>query len=262
MEKKQVKRIIKLALHAGIMLLENGAETYRVEDTINKICLRKGIISVQSFVIPTGIFISIEDDDENYSLIHRTRIKRIDLEVISRVNDFSRKFTSNVMSIDEGEKELLKIQNAPSFSKWQTILAGAIGGGFFTLLFNGGVVELVLAFINSLFVILFTTIAVHYQLSFFVKNLIGGMVNMILALILSFVMGLIGINANIDIIIIGSLMPLVPGVAIVNAIRDIISGDFVSGTSRFTEAILIAVALALGVGSVLQIYILVFGGGA
>jgi uncharacterized membrane protein YjjP (DUF1212 family) len=89
----------------------------------------------------------------------------------------------------------------------------------------------------------------------------GGMSNMILSLIVINLLALLSIHIEIDRVIIGSLMPLVPGVAIVNSIRDIISGDFVSGTSRLTEAILIAVALALGVGTVLQGYIIFFGGG-
>ena len=83
---------------------------------------------------------------------------------------------------------------------------------------------------------------------------------MFFALVLVKTAGNFAVDAQIDSVIIGSLMPLVPGVAIVNAIRDIISGDFVSGTSRLTEAVLIAVALALGVGTVLQGYIFIFGG--
>jgi uncharacterized membrane protein YjjP (DUF1212 family) len=231
-----------------------------VEDTINNICLKKGIESVNSFAIPTAIFINVEHEDEEYSRIHRTRIKRIDLEVISLVNDFSRKLASSEMTIDEAESELKKIENAPTFTMFQNLLAGGIGGGFFSVIFGGGSVELILAFFNSLIVTLFTSIAGKYKLSFFVKNLVGGMINMIFALVLLKLSVLVGIEANIDVVIIGSLMPLVPGVAIVNAIRDIIIGDFVSGTSRLTEAILIAVALALGVGTVLQAYVMIFGG--
>ncbi|MBV1757074.1 MAG: threonine/serine exporter family protein [Dethiosulfatibacter sp.] len=260
MERSEVKRILKLSLNAGKMLLEYGAETYRVEETINNICKARGLQQVQSFVVPTGIFLNVEHDDEYYSLIHRTTLKRIDLEIISMVNDFSRKFSNDSMSIQDGEKELVKIENAPVFSLRLRLLAGGIAGGFFTLLFGGNIVEFIIAFINSILVVLFTTIASQYKISFFLKNLLGGMVNMVFALILVKSIGNVVIDIQIDSVIIGSLMPLVPGVAIVNAIRDIISGDFVSGTSRLTEAILIAVALALGVGSILQGYIFILGG--
>ncbi|MDP3386599.1 MAG: threonine/serine exporter family protein [Eubacteriales bacterium] len=260
MEKSEVKRVLKLALNAGKMLLEYGAETYRVEETINSICINKGLHQVQSFVVPTGIFLNVEYDDEYYSLIHRTTVKRIDLEIISMVNDFSRKLLKDNMSIEDGEKELEKIENAPVFSLSLRLMAGGMAGGFFTLLFGGNVVEFLIAFINSILVVLFTTMASQYKISFFLKNLLGGMVNMAFALVLVKSIGNMVIDIQIDSVIIGSLMPLVPGVAIVNAIRDIISGDFVSGTSRLTEAVLIAVALALGVGTVLQGYIFIVGG--
>ena len=55
-------------------------------------------------------------------------------------------------------------------------------------------------------------------------------------------------------------MPLVPGVAITNAIRDIMAGDFLSGTARVVEAVLIAVAIASGVGPVLRIATIMLGG--
>lgn len=41
-------------------------------------------------------------------------------------------------------------------------------------------------------------------------------------------------------------MLVVPGIAIVNAIRDIIAGDLVSGNARLTEACMIAAGLSIG----------------
>ena len=47
-------------------------------------------------------------------------------------------------------------------------------------------------------------------------------------------------------------MPLVPGLAITNAIRDIIAGDYLSGGARLFDAVV--VALATGAGSVMYIF--------
>ena len=51
-----------------------------------------------------------------------------------------------------------------------------------------------------------------------------------------------------DAIIIACIMPLVPGVAITNAIRDTLNGDYVSGAARAVEAFIKALSIALGVG--------------
>ena len=55
-------------------------------------------------------------------------------------------------------------------------------------------------------------------------------------------------------------MPLVPGVAITNGLRDFISGDLIAGTSKVAEAILIAVSIAVGVGTVLKLASFLWGG--
>ncbi len=257
---QEIRKILSLAIKAGKMLLEYGAETYRVEDTINYICRSQGIEKVESFVVPTGIFLSVDYNDHYYSLIKRTKVIRIDLEIIAMVNSFARQFVNEELTIEEGEALLKAIEQAPIFSMPLRLFAGGLAGGFFTVLFGGSTVELLAAFINSVIVVLFTTLASRYQTTFFLKNLLGGMINMTMALVLSHSLNIFDIALQNDIVIIGSLMPLLPGVAIVNAIRDIISGDFVSGSSRFTEAILIAVALALGVGTVLQVYVYLLGG--
>lgn len=89
------------------------------------------------------------------------------------------------------------------------------------------------------------------KLTFFINNFIGAF----LASLFSYIFVKLGIGQNLDKIIIGSIMYLVPGVAITNAIRDTMSGDFISGSSRGIEAIFSALAIALGVGVILNLYL-------
>lgn len=62
-----------------------------------------------------------------------------------------------------------------------------------------------------------------------------------------------------DMIIIGSIMPLVPGMQITNSLRDIISGDFLSGMIGITKGIFVALAIALGVGLILNVQKIIGG---
>ena len=59
---------------------------------------------------------------------------------------------------------------------------------------------------------------------------------------------------NMDTVIISAIMPLVPGVAITNAIRDTLQGDYLSGGARVLEAFLKAASIALGVGIGMAIF--------
>jgi len=66
--------------------------------------------------------------------------------------------------------------------------------------------------------------------------------------------------ADPDTIIIGSIMTLVPGVAITNAVLDTINGDYLSGTVRLLDAILVFLSIAIGVGVMFTIYHALTGG--
>ena len=69
-----------------------------------------------------------------------------------------------------------------------------------------------------------------------------------------------GLGQSLDKIIIGALMALVPGIAITNAMRDIMAGDMVSGISKGAEALLIGAAIALGTAIALGLAALTAGG--
>ena len=67
------KKILKLALRAGELMMRSGAEMYRVEDTIRRICLACGIHRVDTFAIPTGIIVSIDSGERNRDAVKRHR---------------------------------------------------------------------------------------------------------------------------------------------------------------------------------------------
>lgn len=258
--KNDTKRLLEIAIFAGKLILENGAETYRVEDTINMICKSRGLKNIQNFTIPTGIFLSCEKDGMYYSYVEKTKSSRIDLEIISLVNDFSRRFVNTEMTLDAAEKRLEEIKNAPMYPQTIMNIFGGAAGGFFTAMFGGNFVEFCFAFITSFLVVFGVKKIGKLTGSFFIKNVLGGMINTVTALFLVYISKDIFIDVSIDRIIIGSIMPLVPGVAITNALRDSISGDFVSGISKLSEAVLIAIAIAFGVGSILNLGLFIKGG--
>lgn len=257
MKKDQVKKILEIAILAGRTMLENGAETYRVEDTITRICNSRGL-TVENFTIPTGIFLSCQYEGEYYPYIVRTKSFTIDLEIIAKVNAFSRRFVTEEMPFEEAFTALKDIRKTPHFSPFIYSLFGGVAGGFFTLSFKGSLLEAILAFITS-FLVVSIVRAINKYVGSFVKNIIGGASNGLIAYGLMILFSSVDPNIEISNIIIGSIMPLVPGVAMTNAFRDSISGDFVAGVSKLMEAVLVAIAIALGVGIVMHLSILVTG---
>lgn len=256
MDRNEIKKLLVIAIYAGKIMLKHGAETYRVEDTITRICKSKSIDFAESFVTPTGIFLSVEYGDEVLTYIKRIKNIKIDLNKIALVNDFSRRFVKNEISIDEAMEYLKAIDDAGNYSRITKLVAGGLAGGFFSIMFGGSYYDLFAAFFISALVVLITEFLGKFSVTYFVTNIAGSSLATLLAIIFS----IISIHFSMDKIIIGSIMPLVPGVAITNAVRDSFSGDFLSGVSRGLEAIITALAIAFGVGITLKFYITFIGG--
>lgn len=249
--KKEAKRLLGMAILAGKIMLENGAETYRVEDTISRICNSRSFITYsEPFVIPTGILLAIGFDDDILTYIQRTKNRTIDLNKIAMVNEFSRNFVSSEMTIEEGFKCLKGIDGKKAYSDLINLLFGGFAGGFFSLLFGGTFNDFISAFVISMIVVQASKMLGKINMIYFINNFIAAAI----ATFFAITAVNLGIGSNMDKIIIGTIMPLVPGVAITNATRDSMLGDFLAGMSRGFEAVIVALSVAFGVGLMLIMY--------
>ncbi|MCF6462728.1 threonine/serine exporter family protein [Clostridium sp. Cult1] len=250
-DRSDAKKLLLLAILAGKTMLKNGAETYRAEDTIERICKsRFGIKYADAFATPTGIFASLEFEGEIITYLIRVKSTKIDLNKINLLNEFSREFVNSNISVDVGLAKLRSISKINNYNMLIKSLFGSLASAFFSLLFGGTILDFISSYLVSLVVLIAINKISKYKMTFFINNFIGAA----LASILSIISIKIGLGKSMDTIIIASIMPLVPGVAITNAMRDTISGDFVSGLSRGMEAIFSALAIAFGVGIILNIY--------
>ncbi|MDR1572142.1 MAG: threonine/serine exporter family protein [Clostridiales Family XIII bacterium] len=257
MEKRQ-KRILVLALFAGEIMMRSGAEIYRVEDTIVRICRACDIPYVECFATTTGIFLSLDggQDGDMHTFIKRIHSINTDLDKISRINRFSRAFTSTDLSVEEGFQQLRAIDRIGPYSL-PANLAGAIFIGFsLCMSFGGGILDSVFCALIS---------AAAYLASMFVEKLrINAFVSTFLSCAACTLLSVLtlesGLGSALSPIIIASITMFLPGVAITNAARDMLSGDMLSGVARLSEALIRAIAIACGVGAVLKVWSLAGGG--
>lgn len=249
-------KLLKVSTLAGKILLESGAETYRVEETIVRICTSFGVENADSFVIPTGIIVSITYNDEVSTLVRRITSRGVDLNKIDKINDLSRKIQSHSMNIEEFNKEILKISSCDRYSYMVTLICSALAAGCFAIMFGGNFKDFISAFLIGIFIKIITEICRKLNINeFFINSLCGGLcaLGAIIFMKLNFI-------NTLDKTIIGSIMLLVPGLTITNAIRDTIAGDFLSGITKAAEAFLVAVSIAVGTGAILSLFINSLGG--
>ncbi len=107
-----VNKIIYIVKLIALIMLENGAETYRVEDTIVRVCHSFGFRDVEAIVIPTGVFITISRDehiDTQYTIVKRVKRRSVDLSKINSANNISRLIAEEKISVDQAITELKDI---------------------------------------------------------------------------------------------------------------------------------------------------------
>ncbi|MDK8183150.1 threonine/serine exporter family protein [Paenibacillus sp. UMB4589-SE434] len=255
----ELNRIIYVATYAGKILLESGGETYRVEDTIGRICNAYGIRKVESFVVPTAIITSaVSDEYKSKAVIKRIRNRSFNLQKIVRVNELSRKIQSEPITIRELYAELKAIDQANSYPLWLSSLFYSFISSGYVLFFAGSFLEMVNAFISASVMRLSMYIFEKDNYNVVFIHVLGGAVAAVSTLLLVY----FGVGVQSNTILISVLMNLFPGLILANAIRDIMAGDTLSGVARTTEALLIAIAIAAGSGTVVALSMKWLGSGA
>ncbi len=252
------KTLFNYAILTGELMLRNGAETSRVEDTINRILGTSQFTTVESFVTPTGIFVTLDDPSiDMITIVKRIHNREVHLYRVALANDLSRKFCTGEVDLETALVSLESIRKELPYPHLIMILAKSFGAGCFTVVFGGNEKDMMAAFIVGIFLSLTQIFLAKFDTSKFFVDIIGGALVAAVGILL-FHYGHLG--NNFDLIIIGGIMPLVPGVALTNAIRDTIQGDLLSGISRTADAFIIAMSVAVGVGSILKFYNEVIGG--
>lgn len=250
------KFILRIALFAGEILIKNGAEIYRVEDTILRICKSKGLEGINVYATPTFILLG-DNRFDGFTFVKQIRKRGINIDKICKINDISREFVNNEYGDYSKVIEMLdRIDKDSGYPSLKKIIAAAISSGVFTLLFKGDIYDFLASSVTSMIALLVSDkIEKVSSVSFLGNGVASFLITLISVLLVN-----VNFLDRFDLTIVGAIYPLLPGVALTNSIRDFISGDLVSGVSKGFEAMMTAIAIATGVGSAF-VMLLKLGGG-
>ena len=238
------KLIMKTAVMAGEIMLKSGAETNRVEDTMYYILRTSKAETVEANVTMTGLVATIENLDNNpITVIRRVQKRGTNLNRVMEVNDISRQYCAGKITIDEAYNRLKHI-SGKQYTVCVYNLATVLTPIGFALLFGGGIKETIASAIAGLVLAVIITIGKKLSMKSFILNMLSSCGIAITAMVIK----LFWPDMDQNIVIISGIMPLVPGVAITNAIRDTLEENYISGAARILEAFVIASAVALGAG--------------
>ena len=228
---------------AGRIIMENGGETYRAEETISIMGKAFGLEHAECFAVPSGVFISYRLDGRSESAIVRVRRKGTNLSRIDEVNQVSRSVVAGDMNVDEALRELKRIACSPTrLRPLQSALLVGLSSGGFAFMFGGGWIDFAGAFVVAALVHALGLFFDKRGLTGFLVTMICGLFTALLPTAFHSLTQLGSSSAMIA----GALMPLVPGVAMTNAIQDTLRGDLLSGVAHAVQAILTATLMAVG----------------
>lgn len=246
-------RTLALVLRAGEILLENGAEVFRVHETMTIMAGHLGLAGYRDYVLTNGIFASA--DGAGLAAVRNVPRRTVHLGRLEAVNEISREIAAGTLSPAAAEQRLEEAASLPVPSARAQVVASAAGALCFASLFGGTWAEAVIAAVAGGITGVFLLGCDRIGVIGMMRRMAGAAVITIISLLCSIAVP----GADPSAAIIGALMLLTPGVAITMGIQDFLRTDYLSGTIRLIDALLIAGSIAIGTVLVLALYSAVTG---
>ena len=244
-------KLINLALDAGEIMLGSGAETFRVQDTMRRILSVSGREKIEALALSTMLIVTLPREEKGpLSMARGVKTRAVNFEKICAVNSMSRAFVSGEISLEEAADQIHSIHDTPSFPPIIQILGYALASGGFSYIYSYSATDGFFAFFIGMLLGSLMLWIEKKKVPYFLNSFMGGLLTGIAACAIHKAFPM----THMDKMIIGSIMPLLPGLTLSKSIRDLLEGNFISGNSKMMEALLIACAIAGGVAIALGLF--------
>ena len=267
----QGKSVLELTTRIGEVLLKNGGEIFRVQQTMQIVAKAYGVSGFHVYVLANGLFVSIEEDGKQLccqvgakteeaepvvaSQIRHVPLSSVHLGRVAAVNNLSREIAAHKYTVEQAKEKIEQIDQIPFTSNALQVLVSGVGAGAFCYLFGGSPLDCLASFISGLVLWVFVLFLTAKGANKIMVNILSSALVTAMGVLFFHVL----FGDNMDMIVIGSIVPLLPGVPLTNSIRDFLNGDYLSGTIRMIDAVLVACCIALGVGIVLSAFQMLTG---
>lgn len=241
------ERILEAILDIGEIMLIGGAEVNRVEDTVSRMARAYGFAKADVYVIPVAIVATVRG---NQGDIH-TQCRRVmqmstDLTKVEQCNALSRRVCAEPLALEELRAAIEKIRRCSVFPRWVIFCAYGLMCGCFSVLFGGSASDAICAGVCGLLLFVVQLFCRRLRMQDVVQTLFASMLMGLAAVGMTSV----GLTRTPDLIIMGTIMPMISGLALVTALRDMINNDLTSGVTGLLAALVRAMTIGLGLGLV------------
>lgn len=245
-----MKYIMASIMDMGEILLTHGAEVSRIEDTIGRLCEAYGFVRSDVFTITSSVIVTATlPDGRTITQTRRIRERDTDLGRVEKINALSRKICAHPLNLEQFQKEVQEIREKKKISPLLQLAMYMMISASLSVFFRGTARDGLAAALSG--VVLFATLYGSAALK--INNLIQTMFCSAVTAMAVVILVKVGIGFHPDKITIGNIMLVIPGIQLTNSLRDMISGDTISGLLNMSEALLKAISVAMGFALVLLI---------
>lgn len=238
------------ALDVAVQTLKCGGEINRVEETITRICYSYGASHVEVSAITSLIHATVRmPDGALSSQMRRIAIGGNDLGQLERCNALSRRICEQKLDYDTIQAEVRKLKTRAPQPLWEDLAGAMLTIGGFAVFFGGTLYDGVAAAAIGILMSLLSRYAMPFA-NHFARTLLQS----VLGSVLAYAAVAVGFGNNVDKVMIGTIMYVIPGLALGTALRDLLSDDTLSGVMRLFRSLLIAVTIALGYTAGIYLY--------
>ena len=235
-------------LDMGELLLANGAEILRVEDTLTRLCTAYGFENINVFSITSSIVLTVQcPDGRVITQTRRISTRDTNLQRVALVNELSRHICKTPFTADKLQEKIQSIRTSKNCPLVVRCLCYAVISAAFSVFFGGSAWD---GFAAAL-----TGVLVFGIQQFMQKLRMNGILQCLLVsaftALVVVMMVRVGIGDTPEKITIGNIMLLIPGVSFTTSLRDIVNGDTIAGLVGISEAVIKAIAIAIGFATVL-----------
>lgn len=235
--------LVDTAILLGEIMLKNGAETNRVEDAMHKLLKTTKMKHIEAVVMTTSIIVTLSDPSiEHITAVSRIHDRITNLNRVNIANSLVNDYCNKKINLKELFHKLKEIKQLKQYNNFLKALGLILVPPAFTIMLNGTYLDAISALICGILIAVLNKAFSYVKINDFIKNSFLVMIVSIIASLLSKL-----INSDVQAVVVGFIMPYVPGIAITNAARDTFNADYMSGAARLLDALVQALAVALGV---------------
>lgn len=247
---EDMNRFLSSIMDIGELLLMHGAEVGRVEDTIRRLCGAYGFVRSDVFTITSSIVVTaMFPDGSTLTQTRRIRERDTDLGKVEKVNALSRRICASPIGLEDFQRELSRLNQAKKPPVWLDLVMYMMISASLSVFFGGTWMDGLAASLSGIVLFAMISGSAALKLNGIIQSMVCSAVTAISVLLLV----RSGIGAHPDKITIGNIMLVIPGIQLTNSLRDMISGDMISGLLNMSEALLKAIAVAMGFAIVLLV---------